>query len=98
MLDAVGLVWTATILAYAVISIPFNSDNRSSAMVRRVRNSDAVSTGTGNGQTRADSAPSMLEPPSSLLGANSRPEIARASSVLPRPVSRAACPSESVVM
>src|SRR5262249_3570419 len=30
--------------------------------------------------------------------ANSRPEIARASIVLPRPVSRAACSSESVVM
>src|SRR5262249_56249902 len=45
-----------------------------------------------------DSSPSTLEPPSSLLPANSRPEIARASIVLPRPVSRAACPSECVVM
>jgi hypothetical protein len=33
-----------------------------------------------------------------LLPAKSRPEIARASIVLPRLVSRAACPSESVVM
>src|SRR5262249_52605755 len=45
-----------------------------------------------------DSSPSTLEPPSSLLPAKSRPEIARASIVLPRPVSRAACPSECVVM
>jgi hypothetical protein len=37
-------------------SIAFNSDNRSSARVRRVRNSATVSIGAGNGYTRAASA------------------------------------------
>src|SRR5262249_45703022 len=83
-----GSVSYSAVLKTFVVLACISASNATTALID-VR----LAPGAGNGQTRAVSE--LLEPPSSVLPVKNRPEIARASIVLPRPVSRAACPNES---